>query len=505
MRSRLPNVCQLIDNCASLDFRENPMDHRQDGARPPPQSPRQTPESAASSLVRRALGLCQTLRGWPDEVLDRLANIAWVGRYERHEQIMADDPQRRDVLVVASGCVAVDHVDAAGQRFLLSMYGPGDITSLIRLLTDAPFRFGFHAREPSTVVHIPCDAMTAVLDAHPILWKDLCLLMLARTHQSILLQQQRSSGQHDTHGAAIHRRRGQGAPLWKSSGGVFCFQPTLSVAIKKLEEELELKIFERGGSEVSVTPLGEEIVRQAQATLESAASIKEIARRGKDPLAGPLRLGVIYTIGPYLLPELVRHTIERVPQMPLMLQENFTVRLLEMLRTGELDCAILAEPFPDTGLAIAPLYDEPFLVAVPQQHALAQRKSISSEELKQETMLLLGTGHCFRDHVLEVCPEFARFASDAEGIRKSFEGSSLETIKHMVASGMGVTLVPQLSVPQSDASGAPALVRYIPFSDPVPSRRVVLAWRRSFTRYEAIAALRNAIYACALPGVARLS
>jgi LysR family hydrogen peroxide-inducible transcriptional activator len=277
------------------------------------------------------------------------------------------------------------------------------------------------------------------------------------------------------------------------------------VAIKKLEEELELKIFERGGSEVSVTPLGEEIVRQAQATLESAASIKEIARRGKDPLAGPLRLGVIYTIGPYLLPELVRHTIERVPQMPLMLQENFTVRLLEMLRTGELDCAILAEPFPDTGLAIAPLYDEPFLVAVPQQHALAQRKSISSEELKQETMLLLGTGHCFRDHVLEVCPEFARFASDAEGIRKSFEGSSLETIKHMVASGMGVTVVPQLSVAQSDASGAPALVRYIPFSDPVPSRRVVLAWRRSFTRYEAIAALRNAIYACSLKGAKRLT
>jgi LysR family hydrogen peroxide-inducible transcriptional activator len=291
----------------------------------------------------------------------------------------------------------------------------------------------------------------------------------------------------------------------RAAEACFVSQPTLSVAIKKLEEELELKIFERGGSEVSVTPLGEEIVRQAQATLESAASIKEIARRGKDPLAGLLRLGVIYTIGPYLLPELVRHTIERVPQMPLMLQENFTVRLLEMLRTGELDCAILAEPFPDTGLAIAPLYDEPFLVAVPQQHALAQRKSISSEELKQETMLLLGTGHCFRDHVLEVCPEFARFASDAEGIRKSFEGSSLETIKHMVASGMGVTVVPQLSVAQSDASGAPALVRYIPFSDPVPSRRVVLAWRRSFTRYEAIAALRNAIYACSLKGAKRLT
>jgi len=291
----------------------------------------------------------------------------------------------------------------------------------------------------------------------------------------------------------------------RAAEACFVSQPTLSVAIKKLEEELEIKIFERGGSEVSVTPLGDEIVRQAQATLESAASIKEIARRGKDPLAGPLRLGVIYTIGPYLLPDLVRQAIERVPQMPLLLQENFTVRLLEMLRTGELDCAILAEPFPDTGLAIAPLYDEPFAIAVPVKHPLALRSSISSTELKQETMLLLGNGHCFRDHVLEVCPEFARFASDAEGIRKSFEGSSLETIKHMVASGMGVTVVPQLSIPPSESGGGQPLVTYIPFAEPVPSRRVVLAWRRSFTRYEAIAALRNAIYACRLEGVLRLT
>ena len=281
----------------------------------------------------------------------------------------------------------------------------------------------------------------------------------------------------------------------------FVSQPTLSVAIKKLEEELEVKLFERGGNEVTVTPLGEEIVRQAQAVIEQAAAIKQIAQRGKDPLAGPLRLGIIYTIGPYLLPELVRQVIERSPQMPLMLQENFTVKLLEMLRTGELDCAILAEPFPDAGLAIAPLYDEPFMAAVPRTHPLARRKSVSAQELKQQTMLLLGTGHCFRDHVLEVCPEFARFSSDAEGIRKSFEGSSLETIKHMVASGMGVTVVPRLSV---DAQAQPHVV-YIPFTAPAPSRRVVLAWRRSFTRYEAIAALRNAVYACQLDGVTRLS
>jgi len=287
----------------------------------------------------------------------------------------------------------------------------------------------------------------------------------------------------------------------RAAEACFVSQPTLSVAIKKLEEELDVKIFERGSTEVGVTPLGAEIVRQAQEVIELAAGIKETAKRGKDPLAGPLRLGLIYTIGPYLLPALVRQAIKRVPQMPLVLQENFTARLLEMLRSGELDCAILAEPFPDGGLAVAPLYDEPFMVAVPRTHALAGRESIPAEELKRETLLLLGTGHCFRDHVLEVCPEYARFSSNAEGIRKSFEGSSLETIKHMVASGMGVTVVPQLSVPHEKQ---PHVV-YVPFSPPVPTRRVVLAWRRSFPRYEAIAALRNAVYACRLDGVERLS
>ena len=287
----------------------------------------------------------------------------------------------------------------------------------------------------------------------------------------------------------------------RAAEACFVSQPTLSVSIKKLEEELDVKLFERGAAEVSMTPLGEEIVRQAQMVIEQAAAIKDIAKRGKDPVSGPLRMGVIYTIGPYLLPDLVRQAIATLPQMPLMLQENFTAKLLEMLRTGELDCAIMAEPFPDTGLAIAPLYDEPFVAAVPEQHPLAARAIISAEELKQETMLLLGTGHCFRDHVLEVCPEYARFSSNAEGIRKSFEGSSLETIKYMVAAGMGVTVVPRLSVPKNLQEH----IRYVPFKAPVPTRRVVLAWRRTFTRYEAIAALRNLIYACPLEGVVRLS
>jgi LysR family transcriptional regulator, hydrogen peroxide-inducible genes activator len=295
-------------------------------------------------------------------------------------------------------------------------------------------------------------------------------------------------------------------------------QPTLSVAVKKLEEELDVKLFERSAGEVSVTPLGLEIIRQAQSVLEQAEAIKDIAKRGKDPLAGSLRLGVIYTIGPYLLPQLVRQMISALPQMPLVLTENFTVSLLEQLRSGEIDCAVLAEPFPDTNLAIAPLYDEPFMAAVPSGHPLAARSSVSAEEIKNETMLLLGNGHCFRDHVLEVCPEFARFSSQTGGIRRSFEGSSLETIKHMVAAGMGITLVPRLGVPPSALqvvsagkkskqrpAEQPEFITYLPFEGHVPSRRVVLVWRRSFTRYEAIAALRNAIYACELAGVQRLS
>ncbi len=318
----------------------------------------------------------------------------------------------------------------------------------------------------------------------------------------------------------------------RAAEACFVAQPTLSVAVKKLEEELDVKLFERSASEVTLTPLGEEVVRQAQVVLEQSNLIRDIAKRGKDPLAGPLRLGIIYTIGPYLLPDLVRQNMQLTPQMPLMLQENFTSKLLEMLRSGEIDCAILAEPFPDSGLAQAALYDEPFWAAVPSTHPLAAQSSVSAEALRKENLLLLGTGHCFRDHVLEVCPEFARFSSHAVGIQKSFEGSSLETIKHMVAAGMGVTLVPALSVPPEvlqPAAAAPRgkmapaarharpdalfsphsdapFVRYIPFEpDDVPTRRVVLAWRRSFTRYEAIAALRNAVYACALPGVQRLS
>lgn len=279
----------------------------------------------------------------------------------------------------------------------------------------------------------------------------------------------------------------------------FVAQPTLSVAIKKLEDELGVPIFERGGSEISMTPLGSQIVAQAERVLEQTAAIREIAKQNKDPLTGQLRLGVIYTVAPYLLPQLVRNMIERVPQMPLVLQENFTVKLVEMLRQGELDAAIMAQPFPQQGLLVQPLYDEPFVVAMPSSHPWSNREKISSADLKNETMLLLGNGHCFRDQVLEVCPEMARFSTTGDGIARTFEGSSLETIRHMVASGIGITVLPKASVPDMQAQDG--LLRYVPFEDPVPTRRVVIAWRKSFTRRPAIEAVRQAVLACDLHGV----
>jgi LysR family hydrogen peroxide-inducible transcriptional activator len=293
----------------------------------------------------------------------------------------------------------------------------------------------------------------------------------------------------------------------RAAEACFVSQPTLSVAIKKLEDELNVQIFERGTSEVSVTPIGEQIVTQAQRVLEQTLAIKEIAKQGKDPLVGPLRLGVIYTIGPYLLPTLVKQMIKRVPQMPLMLQENYTLKLIELLKQGEIDVAIMALPFPETGLMLRPLYDEPFVVALPSGHAWEHRSKIDPDDLKQETMLLLGSGHCFRDHVLGVCPELMRFSQNADGIQKTFEGSSLETIRHMVASGVGITVLPRTSVQEvkPHAGGVDSgLLSYVAFGEPVPDRRVVLAWRKSFTRMPAIDAICDAINACELPGVNKL-
>lgn len=285
----------------------------------------------------------------------------------------------------------------------------------------------------------------------------------------------------------------------RAAEACFVSQPTLSVAIKKLEDELGVTLFERGSGDVGLTPIGQQVIAQAQKVLEETMAIKELAKQGKDPLAGALRLGVIYTIGPYLLPTLIKEMIRTVPQMPLLLQENFTFKLLELLRQGELDVAIMALPIPDTNFDMVALYDETFIVAVPRGHKLAQYTTIAAQELKNETMLLLGAGHCFRDNVLEVCPEFSRLSQTAEGIQRTFEGSSLETIRHMVASGIGITVLPMSSIPGEPKKND--LLVYIPFQVPAPNRRVVLVWRKSFPRLAAVEAIRQAIVSCKLNGL----
>ena len=229
----------------------------------------------------------------------------------------------------------------------------------------------------------------------------------------------------------------------RAAEACFVSQPTLSVAVKKLEEELGVMLFERNQNDVAATPVGADVIAQAQRVLDEAGTIRELAKHGRDPLSGSLRLGVIYSIAPYLLPVLVPRMIREAPRMPLVLEENFTVRLLEMLKRGDLDVALLAQPFSEPGLMMQPVYDEPFMVALPAGHAWSARKTIEAADLKKETMLLLGAGHCLRDQVLQVCPELMRFqSSGTEGIQKTFQGSSLETIRHMVASGVGLTVLP---------------------------------------------------------------
>jgi LysR family hydrogen peroxide-inducible transcriptional activator len=285
----------------------------------------------------------------------------------------------------------------------------------------------------------------------------------------------------------------------RAAEACYVSQPTLSVAVRKLEDELGVTLFERGGGEVAVTPVGERIVEQAQRVLEQAAEIKALAKDNKDPLAGPLKVGAIFTVGPYLLPRLIPALHRRAPQMPLLIEENYTTALAEMLKRGAIDVAIVAQPFEEPGVVTQAVYDEPFVVAVPRDHAWASRRSLRAEEIAKESLLLLGTGHCFRDQVLSACPALNRSSATPGSIQKTVEGSSLETIRLMVASGMGITVLPVSAVPSKPR--ASDLLVYVPFTRPPPDRRVVLAWRKSFTRPEAIETLRQAILGADVPGV----
>lgn len=285
----------------------------------------------------------------------------------------------------------------------------------------------------------------------------------------------------------------------RAAEACFVSQPTLSVAIKKLEEELGIALFERANNEVSVTPIGARIVEHAAHILEQTHTLKQIAQQGKNPLLGTLRLGAIYTIAPYLLPHLIPALHDIAPDMPLLLEENLTRNLTEKLRQGELDVLIISLPFDEPGIETLTLYHEPFQVALPANHPWRAKKSVHIDDLAQENMMLLGAGHCFRDQVLQACPALNRSSAPSGTLQKTLESSSLETIRYMVASGVGITVMPCTAVIQTPIDQA--LLCFRPFESPAPDRAVALAWRKTYPRMEAIEVLRRAVLDCALPCV----
>lgn len=259
----------------------------------------------------------------------------------------------------------------------------------------------------------------------------------------------------------------------------FVTQPALSLGIKKLEEELGVTIFERNRNEVTPTEIGQLIIVQANTVLEQAAKIKELAKQGNDPLNGPFKLGMIHSVGPYLLPEMIPPLVATAPHMPLEVEENITATLEQQLKNGVIDAAVVALPFDIAGIETMPLYDEDFNVVVPVHHPWATRSAIDPEELGNEKVLLLNTGHCFSNQVTQACPELSRKG-------EVLQGNSLETIRNMVASNLGITVLPAMA---TAARYQNALIRVIPFTKPAPSRRIALAWRKSFVRVAAIEVL----------------
>ncbi|TDX23325.1 LysR family transcriptional regulator [Modicisalibacter xianhensis] len=273
----------------------------------------------------------------------------------------------------------------------------------------------------------------------------------------------------------------------------FVSQPTLSVAVKKLEEELGVALFERSKSTVQVTPLGEKVVEQAQRVLEQASVIRELANEGKDQLSSPLRIGAIYTIGPYLFPHLIPELAQSAPRMPLYIEENFTAELRRKLRSGELDAIIVALPFTEADVVTRALYEEPFEVLLPSGHPWTAKATIDKEDLLHERLLLLGEGHCFRDQILEACPAISAHLNSPTNTLTA-EGGSLETIRHMVASRLGITVLPHSAIGTGHYESG--LLESRPFTPQAPSRAVAIAWRASFPRPKAIDALINAIEQC---------
>jgi LysR family hydrogen peroxide-inducible transcriptional activator len=283
----------------------------------------------------------------------------------------------------------------------------------------------------------------------------------------------------------------------KAAQACFVSQPTLSIAIKKLEEELGVRLFERSSkNEIRITEIGQQVVNQAYIVLQEAQILIEIAQQGKDPLSGQFKLGVIYTIGPYLLPSLIPILRKTAPNLKLIIEENFTANLFQSLKQGALDAIIISYPFEEPGIETAALYSEPFVVALPRNHEWKDLDRIPPEDLASQDLMLLGAGHCFRDQVIKACPDC--MSGDSE-LTRTLEGGSLETIRHMVAAGTGITVLPRTSILPSQKNESLIITK--PFAEPSPSRTVAIAWRKHYPRKEAVFTIRDTIQNSPLEGV----
>jgi LysR family transcriptional regulator, hydrogen peroxide-inducible genes activator len=274
----------------------------------------------------------------------------------------------------------------------------------------------------------------------------------------------------------------------------FVSQPTLSVAVKKLEEELGVTLFERHQHEVSITPVGEVIIKQAELILNETNNLKEIARQNKNELKGDLKLGVIYTVGPYLLPKLIPVVNKQASELALIIEEDFTKNLTTKLKAGDIDIAILSNPFNESGISTDLLYKEPFQVVLPSGHPLAKKKKLKASDLINDTMLLLKAGNCFREQIVELCPSCINSLATNKKMQKTLESSSIETIRQMVAAGVGITVLPSLSI--ETQTGLNDLLEYRPFSNPVPYREIIIAYRKSFPRKKAVELIKKSITNC---------
>ncbi len=270
-------------------------------------------------------------------------------------------------------------------------------------------------------------------------------------------------------------------------------QPTLSIAVKKLEEELGV-LFERGKQKVLPTPLGDKIVAMASRVLEQAAAIKDVADADKDQLEGPIALGTLPTIGPYLLPQFIPLLQETASKLALYVEEGTTSELATKLRNGDLDAILITAPFVEADVVTQPLFEEPYVVLMPAGHRLAVKVQIAAGDLRAEELLLLGEGDAMRAQILAAFPHLdPGGAAGAGGVRTFTQGATLETLRHMVASRLGITILPQSAA--EAPLYAPSLLITRPFAAPVPRRSLALAWRVSFPRHKAIDLLRRAIQA----------